>query len=467
MQRSLLPSTLFNPDHSLLEEVPFNQAHHNIYPPLHSPLFTPSELPSPSSTVTETEHSQLFTTPPLIPTQNSQLANPYPILSIPQPISTTVTMATSYTMPMHNECTAPTFNSSKPRELSRYFEDLEQLMRQAAITSEEEKKQQVLCYVDFNTEQIWKTFPKFIDNNKTYNDFKDAILVHYPDALGDFIYSIRDMDLLIGKQQHVGITSTQDLSDYHLQFIAITTWLISKVQLGNLEQQRAYIQAFQPSLLNAIINRLQLKNPDHHPNGPHKVKEVYEAARFVLQGYTSFTQNLIASNSPQQSQQPQSPSNSPVDSTNTPVEAEDLSALFARFTKSIIEALQSTQHRGQPHANHSHTGKLECNYCGEEHFICDCPHVPHDIATGKCKRNQDGKVVLPSGAYVPRDITGKFLCNCINKWHKKNPNQLGAATLIHMIDKHILDEQKSPNSSVYQLTATNHIAVLEAELYNL
>ena len=36
-----------------------------------------------------------------------------------------------------------------------------------------------------------------------------------------------------------------------------------------------------------------------------------------------------------------------------------------------------------------------------------------------------------------------------------------------MINKHILNEQKSPNSSVYQLTVTDHIAVLEAELYNL
>ena len=67
------------------------------------------------------------------------------------------------------------------------------------------------------------------------------ILVHYPDASGNFVYSIRNMDLLIGEQQQVGITSTKDLSDYHLQFIVITTWLISKGQLGDLEQQRAYI----------------------------------------------------------------------------------------------------------------------------------------------------------------------------------------------------------------------------------
>ena len=126
-----------------------------IYPPLHSPLFTPSELPFPSSTITETENSQLFAAPPLTPTQNSQLPNPYPILSIPQPTSTITMMVhlTSYTMPMHNEHAAPTFNSFKPRELSRYFEDLEQLMRQAAIDTEEEKKQQVLmlCWLQHKT----------------------------------------------------------------------------------------------------------------------------------------------------------------------------------------------------------------------------------------------------------------------------------------------------------------------------
>jgi hypothetical protein len=109
-------------------------------------------------------------------------------------------------------------------------------------------KKQVLCYVDFSTKQIWKPFPEFLDDNKTYQNFKDVILVHYFDASGNFIYSIRDMDLLIGERQCLGINSTKDLSDYHLQSIVITTWLISKGQLGDIEQQRAYIRAFQSPL---------------------------------------------------------------------------------------------------------------------------------------------------------------------------------------------------------------------------
>jgi hypothetical protein len=140
---------------------------------------------------------------------------------------------------MRNECAAPTFDSSKPRELSQYFEDLEQLMKRATISDQQDMKKQVLHYMDFSIKQIWKTFPEFLDDNKTYQDFKDVILVHYPDASGDFVYSIRDMDLLIGERQRLSINLTKDLSDYHLVLRKLS-WLshvpaeleISEDQLG-------------------------------------------------------------------------------------------------------------------------------------------------------------------------------------------------------------------------------------------
>jgi superfamily I DNA and RNA helicase len=74
-------------------------------------------------------------------------------------------------------------------------------MKHTSISDQQDMKKQVLRYVNFSTEQIWKTFLEFLDDNKTYENFKVVILVHYPDASGDFIYSIRDMDLLIGERQ--------------------------------------------------------------------------------------------------------------------------------------------------------------------------------------------------------------------------------------------------------------------------
>jgi hypothetical protein len=215
------------------------------------------------------------------------------------------------------------------------------------------------------------------------------------------------------------------------------------------------------------MNHLQLKNADHHSNVPHKVEAVYEAACFVLQGYSSFTQNLIAANNPQSTPlSQQSPTTGLSPMTSIPVKAEDLSTLITGFTKSIIDALHNTQSQGPPR---SQDGKIEFNYCGEEHFIHDCPHVETDIKCGKCRRNQDGRVVLSTGAFVPQDITRKYLHDRINKWHKRHPNQLAAATLIHTINKHLVEiPQPTPITQAnYHLTTNDCIAVLEAELFNL
>ena len=193
-------------------------------------------------------------------------------------------MATPIPMPMRNERAAPTFDGSNAHELPRFFEDLESLMERASITSDKEKKKQVLKYVDIHTELMWKILPEFSDDNKTYKEFKEAILDQYPDATGDYIYSIRDMDILISESQRIGIATMQDMSDYHVQFLAITRWLISKDQLADLEQRRAYVQAFQPQFLALVMNQLAIKLSDHHPNKPYQFKDVFEAVRSILQG---------------------------------------------------------------------------------------------------------------------------------------------------------------------------------------
>ena len=103
------------------------------------------------------------------------------------------------------------------------------------------KKLAIICYVDYAMEQMWKTFPEFKSPTTSYQDFKRATLKYYPDTAGDFIYSLRDMNILVGEHLWNAIISLKDLLDYHMQFSAITTWLIKKKQLGHLEQQRAYV----------------------------------------------------------------------------------------------------------------------------------------------------------------------------------------------------------------------------------
>lgn len=476
---------------SLLLEPPLEEQRHNNLSPLSSPLFSRTDLPTltpllssdsnnplrsssptspllprtlfpPPTTLLPANDSLEFTTPPLSPvlTENTVI------------LPSIDSMPAEYYMPARGERAAPTFDQSKPRELIRFFEELEYLFERASLDKEPEKKKHVLRYVEFDVEQIWKTFPEYSDPQKSYKDFKSAILIHYPDASGDYVYSLRDMDLLIGERQRIGISNTVDLADYHLKFLSITSWLIEKQQLGTLEQERGYLRAFQPRLLGAINNRLQMKLPDHHPNIPHTVKDVYEAARFILQSATTAPQNYFAPTPPNVNPPFVPDGKVSIAKREPPVKQEDLGSLFTEFTKTIVEAIQqSSRSRYNPNTSTSDSSTRTCNFCGGQHFIRECDKVEEMIRVGKCKRNAEGKVVLPSGAYVPRDTPGTLLSERIEEWHRTHPNQLGVVTLLNTIELPKLNAvSKDQNSIVkhtFQLSTTDRIATIEAELFNL
>ncbi|KAJ6469932.1 hypothetical protein C8R45DRAFT_1166470 [Mycena sanguinolenta] len=63
-----------------------------------------------------------------------------------------------------------------------------------------------------------------------------------------------------------------------------------------------------------------------------------------------------------------------------------------------------------------------CSYCADPaHFIARCPTVTADIRSGLCRQNTEGKVVLPSGSFVPHRIVGPNLRARIASWHAANP----------------------------------------------
>src|SRR5208282_3121666 len=131
----------------------------NNLSPLNSPLFNTSQLPS-----TPTQEEQPFfsySTPPVTPrntpeplpfTAATQLVPPsqptQPVNQI-QALQSIMTQPTFY-MPMRNERSAPVFDSTKPRELPRFFADLESLFTRGGITSDLDKR---------NTQSIIPTSP--------------------------------------------------------------------------------------------------------------------------------------------------------------------------------------------------------------------------------------------------------------------------------------------------------------------
>jgi len=106
--------------------------------------------------------------------------------------------------------------------------------------------------------------------------------------------------------------------------------------------------------------------------------------------------------------------------------------VLEKFAQQIANVVQSQQ------ANHAQAaptgpsnfgggyfnGKRLCHFCNSElHILPQCPHAEQAIKEGKCIRNVEGRLVLPGGGYIPRNILGKSMMERFDEWHRQNPGQ--------------------------------------------
>jgi hypothetical protein len=145
-------------------------------------------------------------------------------------------MATNIPMPAHGDRITLKFDPTHPRELCRYFSDLDFILGRTRITDNTEKKQHAIRYVDVDTSELWEALPEYSNNTKTYSNFAKVIHALYPGSEEERKWSVADMDKLVGEQQRLGVLSLGDLREYYRQFLSITTFLISKTRLSTAEQ---------------------------------------------------------------------------------------------------------------------------------------------------------------------------------------------------------------------------------------
>ena len=129
-------------------------------------------------------------------------------------------------MPTRGHPTAPKFDPEQPRELRRYFEELEHLFTTCNITTFDEQKRQTTQYLDVQTAELWELLPEYNSQDpNTYELWKRAIIALYPGAKQECKWSIADMDKLVGERSRIRIYSIEDLGAYHRAFLLITTFL--------------------------------------------------------------------------------------------------------------------------------------------------------------------------------------------------------------------------------------------------
>ena len=160
-------------------------------------------------------------------------------------------MATATTMPARGHSSAPKFTADQPRELQRYFQELEILLDSAHIVDAQIMKKHACRYLNVDSAELWELIAEYAAPS-TFDEFKRAIFKLYPSSEDEHKWTITDMDKLVGEQLRVGILDANELGAYYRLFYMITQFLIRKNRISAAEQSRAFICGFQSDLWNRI-----------------------------------------------------------------------------------------------------------------------------------------------------------------------------------------------------------------------
>src|SRR6266704_2663655 len=109
--------------------------------------------------------------------------------------------------------------------------------------------------------------------------------------------------------------------------------------MAELEQKCMFIHGFQPSFISKITQHLQLKQPNYHPDDAFSVKDVFEAAQFILQGLTFFPVDMIAPMAPVPNRYTQLTSTPQVKEEMLNIKTEDFYSMLNKTAQTAAESV--------------------------------------------------------------------------------------------------------------------------------
>ncbi|KAJ7671839.1 hypothetical protein B0H17DRAFT_948053 [Mycena rosella] len=101
---------------------------------------------------------------------------------------------------------------------------------------------------------------------------------------------------------------------------------------------------------------------------------------------------------------------------------EDFSDYHRRFKTITVHLVSSSKLTTLEEKTEYPKGLNEkCGFCSSTgHFLRECPLVVEYIHQGRCQWNNDNKIVLPNGRFVPRRVSSQNLSERIDRWLAEN-----------------------------------------------
>ncbi|KAF7343828.1 hypothetical protein MSAN_01964000 [Mycena sanguinolenta] len=343
--------------------------------------------------------------PPPPPPQSPPVAQPPLPVSSPTPDLHTPSLPPP-TMPARNDRIAPVFNSQQPRDLPKYFSDLDFLLSRSHIADDSEKKYHATRFLALDDQELWELVPQFADPAASH--------------------SLADLEKLATEFAHLQSPSHICFAVFYRRFFVISAYLLAKNRLSMHEQSRIFVRAIPSNIWHHAQLRLRILFPHVHPLDPYPLNDLCDAVDYVLLDPDSHLPQPGIMSTPV-----------PISTESFAPADPSIAAVIDSMNKLID--LISSQEQKLPAASHPDSPPPpvasrpdlqpppslrppSCSYCSNPtHFIARCPLVTADVAARICKRNAEGKVVLPSGLFVPHRFVGPNLRARIVSWHATNP----------------------------------------------
>ncbi|KAI0660002.1 hypothetical protein C8Q70DRAFT_879109, partial [Cubamyces menziesii] len=302
-------------------------------------------------------------------------------------------------MPFPGSSAAPSFRNSEPEQLGRFFDDLEFAFERAKISDDSLRKRLAFRYVSVEVEELWKTLPEADPSSSaTFNEFKTAVRALYPELTYYRSYLIVDLARLVEDWRSRIIKTQADYGEFYRAFQAIAGVLRSKGMLVPATEGEFFRRALETSTIGPVVDRrLRLI---HHERPAYEIftrEEIHHAALLELPTL------------PRQQ----------ADDSMVQVSLVTIPSSSSRRLASAPCTPATNIQRPSAVALPSSTA-TECHYCGACNcFVRSCPVAQADINAGRCRRNEDGRLVLASGRFIPRALPGRTMRERMLEWYQQ------------------------------------------------
>jgi hypothetical protein len=369
----------------------------------------------------------------------------------------------TYHVPLTNSRDAPRFGKS-PTEFESYFEDVEEIGKRANLTTKETIKW-AIRYAG-NVGEGWKNVPclRDPDNLPDFATFVKEVKSFYPEIDDKHRYTINDVERLVNNTRKHDDMTKEELGEYYRKFLTMTQYLIGLSRLSERERNKYYLNGFPVSIAEKIALRLTVKKPDVIPEEGYDFTDVHDCALFILS-----SNGLPFNNVQTPGIIKRSPSNQPPVKSNEESKIDRLYDVMMAMLQSNNGPSSSYQPPRQPppHSNNvplSTPGGVQngpprnasrpldpmpdkCAFCGRlDHFIKKCVERENYHQAGKIDYNSQGRVVLPSGQYIPRHISGITLKERVDNFYtwKNQTDQPAQTNFVECIDERVFQVEIAP-----------------------